>query len=267
MKVGLCTIAYREWPLPRVLDLAAAIGFDGIELWGQPPHLPENPTPEEIARIREEIDQRGLAVAMFGSYLRSTAEDFAAEAEAVLQVTRGLGTRLVRVWAGQVGSERADESVWELSVRNLQTLCNQAAEHGIAVALERHENTLTDRLEGAERLLERVGRDNLGLNYQIVQGEDTAVVGQGIRRVGQHILNVHAQNVQRQPDGSFRRADLRTGDVDYRQLVAALGEVGFEGYLEIEFVRRGTQQEGLSAPEKESALRADYEFLREILTP
>src|SRR2546430_2235288 len=39
MKVGLCTIAYQELPLEEALDRAAALQFDGVELWGKPPHL------------------------------------------------------------------------------------------------------------------------------------------------------------------------------------------------------------------------------------
>ena len=42
MKLGLCTIAFQEKPLEEVIDIAADHGFDGIELWGKPPHLPED---------------------------------------------------------------------------------------------------------------------------------------------------------------------------------------------------------------------------------
>jgi sugar phosphate isomerase/epimerase len=42
MKLGLCTIAFREKPLEDMIDIAADYGFDGIEIWGQTPHmLPE----------------------------------------------------------------------------------------------------------------------------------------------------------------------------------------------------------------------------------
>ena len=39
MKLGLCTIAFRERPLEEVMSIAVDYGFDGIEIWGQEPHI------------------------------------------------------------------------------------------------------------------------------------------------------------------------------------------------------------------------------------
>ena len=40
MKLGLCTIAFRDRPLEEVISIADDYGFDGIEIWGQEPHMP-----------------------------------------------------------------------------------------------------------------------------------------------------------------------------------------------------------------------------------
>jgi hypothetical protein len=58
MKVGLCTIAYQEQPLVEALDRAAGMQFDGVELWGKPPHLPVGAGDAEGRAIGEAIRER-----------------------------------------------------------------------------------------------------------------------------------------------------------------------------------------------------------------
>ena len=120
MKVGLCTIAYQELPLEEALDRAAAIQFDGVELWGKPPHLPAGAGEAEGRAIGEAIRERGLEAAVFGSYLRAVEEPFAPAADALLAVARGLGAPLVRVWAADRGSDRADDDLYALTARTYQ---------------------------------------------------------------------------------------------------------------------------------------------------
>ena len=53
MKLGLCTIAFQEKPLEEVIDIAADYGFDGIEVWGKPPHLPATTTKVTSKTLRK----------------------------------------------------------------------------------------------------------------------------------------------------------------------------------------------------------------------
>ena len=50
MKLGLCRIAFRETSLEDVLDIAADYGFDGVEIWGQAPHIPPAYDAEYVKR-------------------------------------------------------------------------------------------------------------------------------------------------------------------------------------------------------------------------
>src|SRR5437667_2770958 len=143
MKVGLCTIAYQDQPLEEALERAAAMQFDGVELWGKPPHLPEGAGEAEGRAIGEAMCERGLEAAVFGSYLRAIEEPFEAAADALLAVARGLGAPLVRVWAADRGHARADDALYSLTARNLAALCERGADLGLAFVLERHDNTLT----------------------------------------------------------------------------------------------------------------------------
>jgi sugar phosphate isomerase/epimerase len=266
MKVGLCTIAYQEHPLEEALDRAAAIQFDGVELWGKPPHLAPGAGEADGRGIGEAIRGRGLEAAVFGSYLRGVEEPFAPAMEGLLAVAGGLGAPLVRVWAADRGSDRAEDPLYALTARNLMMVCARGADLGLRFVLERHGNTLADTIASTVRLLEMAPAPNLGVNYQVASGEDTATVLNGIRRLGDRIWNVHAQNYLR-VDGVPRASDLCSGEVDYAQVVPALREVGYDGYLEIEFIRRATTPSSeLDALSTERAVRADYALLRRLTT-
>ena len=264
MKVGLCTIAYQEQPLDEALDRAAAMEFDGVELWGKPPHLPVTAGEAEGRAIEDAIRERGLEAAVFGSYLRGIEEPFAASADALLAVARGLGAPLVRVWAADRGSDRADDALYALTARNLTALCRRGADLGLRFVLERHSNTLADTLDSTLRLLEMAAAPNLGVNYQILGGADTATAVAEIQRLGGRIWNVHAQNHRREEDVSSA-CDICSGEIDYEQVVAALHAIGYDGYLELEFIRRGTTPSAqLDALAIERAARADYALLRRL---
>jgi sugar phosphate isomerase/epimerase len=265
MKVGLCTIAYQDRSLEEALERAAAAQFYGVELWGKPPHLPIGAGEAEGRALGEAIRAHGLEAAVFGSYLRGIEEPFAAASEGLLAVARGLRAPLVRVWAADRGSARADAALYALLARNLSALCARGAEIGLRFVLERHDNTLTDTIDSTLRLLEMAPAPNLGVNYQIAGDEDTGAALEGIRRLRGKIWNVHAQNHRREEDGALRPSDLVSGEIDYEQVVPSLRRAGYDGYLEIEFIRRGTiPSSQLDALAAERALRADYALLRRL---
>jgi 3-dehydroshikimate dehydratase len=264
MKVGFCTIAYQEQPLAAALDRAAAMGFDGVELWGKPPHLPAGAGEAEGREIAEAIRERRLEAAVFGSYLRAVEEPFEPAAASLLAVARGLGAPLVRVWAADRGSDRADDALYALTARNLKTVCRRGADLGLRFVLERHSNTLADTLDSTLRLLEMASAPNLGVNYQILGGADTATAVEEMRSLGSRIWNVHAQSHRRE-DGVSRASDLCSGDIDYAPVVATLRAIGYGGYLELEFIRRGTTPSAeLDSATVERAARADYDLLRRL---
>lgn len=262
MRWGLCTIAFREYPLATALMAAMEARVDGIELWGQRGHLPERFIPGFCEDLHSILKQHHLQLAVFGSYLRAGTEEFASQWEGTLQWAEGLEAPLVRVWAGKVGSQEADAGLWRRCVEDLRRLC-EAAPHRRFV-IERHENTLADRIEAVQRLLEEVGRENLGVNYQVASFEDTAAAVAGIEALSPRLWNVHAQNYGRDPQGRRVPWDLRSGEFDYRAILSTLKGIGFQGFVEVEFVRQGPRSD-LPLHERRRRLVEEVEYLQQLL--
>ena len=257
MQLGLCTITRRNDPLTDVCREAALVGVDGIELWGQSPHLTDL-TEAAGGAARAIVEAAGLAPLVMGSYLRPGADGFAEQLDGVLAATRGFGAPLLRVWAAGVSDHEADEALWQRTIRDFETLLDRCGD--LVITVERHGKTLSESAEGTARLLDALPDPRLTLNFQHQNGHVTADEVAEIHRFAPRISNVHAQN--RKDNKAWSVVD---GDLDYGPIVAALIDEGFSGAIEIEFVRLGGRQNDLTSEEHTEALLQDVNCLAEAI--
>ncbi len=251
VKTALCTIAFRERTFEEVLDLACGAGFDGVEPWGKPDHIQSDWDAESVERSADEIKKRGLKVSQYGSYANPTSAKFHDEMVDAIEIAEGFETDKIRIWAGTCGSAKASEDEWSKAIARLKEFADRTAANGMTLVLEMHVGYLTDTVQGNLRLLEGVDRSNLRLNYQPLYTDSWESVLDGLGQIATFVSTVHAQNYV--DVGSNERSLVSEGFVDYRTVVQVLRKAGFDGYLEVEFVRED---------DPEAALLADSKFLR-----
>ncbi len=253
MKIGLCTIAFRDQPIEQAIEIAARCGYDGIEVWGQAGHLPPSSGPDAAGHVRELADHHGLDVIAYGSYLRLLSDDFDAAVQPVLDTTVALGTRLLRMWSGGSPSAEADDEMVAAGVTQLKSLCARAADMGVTVAFESHDGGLSDSAGMILRLIEQTGGDNLRTYYQPSWRPDADDFYEALEMLLPHLANVHAQNFR----GEYKkRAQLADGDVDYARIVRTLKQARYDGPIEVEFVE---------GPDPVEWARRDLEYLRSLV--
>lgn len=259
MKTALCTIAFRERLLEYSLDVASEAGLEGVEIWGREPHIPEEYDSNRVAAARRMVAERGLEVAVFGSYLRfGTTGTETMPLRAVLQTAAGLEAPIIRVWASDVGSEHADDEVWHDTVIQCREGALAARKMGMRLAVEMHTNTLADTAESARRLVEDVDCDNFGLNFQALPRLDDDAAAR-LEHVLPYVRHLHAQNYA-PLDGcadKLERVALAEGVIDYAPLVERLSSNGYDGYVAVEF---GPS----NARDKRGAVLRDCQYLRQI---
>ncbi len=259
MKVALCSIAFRERLLEYSLDLACEAGIDGVEIWGREPHISEEYDANRVAAARKMVEDRGLEVAVFGSYLRLGAvETDSMPLRDTLQIATGLDVGMVRVWAGDIGSDEADDDLWKRTVSECRDAACAAEKMGLQLAVEMHTNTLADTASSAKRLVEDVGRDNFGLNYQPLPSlEDDPV--KRLKHVLPYVSHFHAQNYAalNGDPGKIERASLAEGVIDFMPLVSLLQDNGYDGYLAVEFSPSNVE-------DKRAAVLRDCIYLQNI---
>lgn len=263
MKIALCSIAFRERLLEYALDLAADVGFQGVEIWGREPHISHEFDANRVAAVRRMVAERGLEVPVFGSYLRlgATNQNHTGDVplKDVLQTAAGLGSPIIRVWASDVGSAEAEEAVWRSTVRDAREAAASAAKMGIVLAAEMHSNTLADTSAAARRLLEEVDSEGFALNFQASTNLEDETAMERLEAVLPAVVHVHAQNYAPLGGrgGRVERVALADGLVDYASLVRRLREADYQGYLAVEFSPSGTK-------DKAAAVARDFEYLSSL---
>jgi len=239
VKAGFATIALRQLDVLDAIDKAAAAGFHAVEIWGRPPHTPAPYDKNHTLAIRERLETNGMAAAVFGSYVNSAAPEFEHEAAVALEIACTLGASIIRVWAGDKEPPFASDDEWTDNAARLKWMCERAADEGVTLAMEMHGGTLALTPEGVLHLIELADSDNLKLNYQ-VNDPTNHDLERSVALVGPHVVMVHAQNFTHSPSGSpqpLERSLIQDGLVDYAHLLSLLKPHGFDGLIEVEFLK------------------------------
>lgn len=255
MKLGLCTIAFKKRPLEEVLDIAADYNFDGVEIWGKEPHMPEKFDENYVKEVKNMAVNRGLEIVAFGSYINPFMEDYQRRAESAVNITHGLGAKIIRVWSNGSSSKAISTEERRMIGFRLVGICQWAQFRDITVATEMHSNNYTDSSDTILELISNVALPNLRTYYQPLFVRDKEDYYEALEKIAPYVVNVHAQNAKLE-NGKYKSCALAEGEVDYVQIVEILESFNYEGYLEIEFVH---------GEDKLEALKKDRDYLASLI--
>lgn len=185
MKTGLVSVTFRNLKPEEIITLVSKAKLDAIE-WGADVHVPDEQTARRVKRMCEE---NGIRTPSYGSYYRCgvTKEDFARTAEAAAE----LGSSVIRVWAGTLSSEEADDFAREKVVLSARKAAEKAKEYGMKIAFEFHNGTLTDYGDSAVKLIEEIGCENAGLYWQPLAMHSDEVNLENLNIVLPKLCNLH----------------------------------------------------------------------------
>lgn len=229
MKTSYCCNVFKFEDLQRGLGYIAGLGYDGTEFWEK--HLCEL----DVDQLAEQLNQIQLSVAQICPYFNFTGtqaewDESVAVAETYIDYSRRLpGKPLIRVFTGKAGSADATPEQWQAGVKGLRKACELAAPDGIGFALETHHGSLMDTLESTTRLLDDVGMDNLGVNYQ--PGPKMGPWQDWVEQLGHRMVHFHCHNYG--DDGKATFLD-EGAYYDFAEFVDAVAKKGFNGYLSVE---------------------------------
>jgi 3-dehydroshikimate dehydratase len=238
--------------------------FQGVEMWGREPHVGEVYDYNRARLCRRMCEERGLEVAALGSYLRFGVTKRSTETGSLLDTlntAHTLRAPIIRVWASDVASDKADAALWQRVVAEARDAAHRSRKLEVVLAVEMHDETLADTSASALRLVEEVACDNFRLNYQPTGRPGAEDNVARLKAVFDHVVHVHAQSFQPGPlpngEGP-RRAGLRDGVVDFPAIVQVLLRRGYSGWLALEFA-------AVEGNGKCQALARDLTYLRELV--
>ncbi len=246
---GVCEVPGWGLMLPadRVLDEMTGIGLHATEL-GAPGFLPD-----DAAGVRRTLEAHG--VQLIGAFvplvLHERELDAArAEADRVADFLLEAGAELFVIAAVADAAWSAprplDEAAWGRLVAHLDEIAGQVARRGLLAALHPHAGTQVEQAPEVERLLadSPVGWC-LDTGHLLIGGVDPVRFA---REHADRVVHVHLKDVDAAMAARVRRGELSLmhatqqglfrplgrGDVPVADVLAALDDAGYDGWLVLE---------------------------------
>ncbi|NLO06549.1 MAG: sugar phosphate isomerase/epimerase [candidate division WS1 bacterium] len=238
-RISACTYPMREHPFDYALEVLADAGLHRADLWGRSPHLPADPTREDLAAIKAASERTGVAIANLGTYPGGEfSSDDDDERMAALQLMKRtidaaaeLGCLSIRVSPGA----GEDPAIIDTIVPYMSQSAQYAEAAGVRLGFENHAGGIASDPGQCLRLCEAVGSRWFGVLYEPC---NLLHAGVDYRRafdmLADWIVHVHVKDGVHTDDG-FKRVHLGDGDVDPRWIVDALEGIGYRGDYALEY--------------------------------
>lgn len=175
MKTCLCSIACKNgtWTAEQIINVAAELKFDGIELWGN--FFGDAPADRQ-KQIVQYAHGKGLAVPLISPYIgffditKDNHAPMVDECRKFLEIARRLGVPRIRSFAGfvcEITAATSDEANWAYAINGFMEYAALAEQYNVDLALETHKQSLIDAMSGIDMLLRGVPSRRLKINFQI----------------------------------------------------------------------------------------------------
>jgi hydroxypyruvate isomerase len=246
LSVMLWTV-YRDLPFEQRLEKVAEAGYTSIELVNEY----KNWSKEDFARMRAKMRQLGITVDATSGIDSSLCdsqqrEAFLKEVRAKLPVLEQLECSKLILLSGDKVADKSHEALHASCVEGLKRAADLTAEKKVGILLENidpEENPkyfLTSVLEGFD-IVRSTGAPNVKFLYdlfhdQIAEGNLLAKLDKNLDVIGVvHIADVPG------------RHDPGTGEINFPNIFRKLAQLGFTGYVAMEFIPEGETVAALRA--------------------
>ena len=231
-------IGYAGEELLRSIDRVARLGYDAVEVEGEPEKVDPN-------RINKLLDDAGLAASsVCPSFtagrdlshpdpdVRKNAIDYV---RGVAELAHAVGApRMIVAPTAYLRTQPvADpEDEWRWAVESVRSVGDYAASLGVDISLEcwnRYGTYMLNRLEQGVRMWRETGLENGGImadTYHMNIEERS--LPEAIRETGDLLDHVHLSDSNRLAPG--------WGHIDFEEILRTLQEIGYHGYLAFELI-------------------------------
>ena len=157
------------------------------------------------------------------------------------------------------GSGIATESQWQWAVEGFKKLGKFAEEMGFKFAVETHMGYLHDYPLVAKELVDRIDSPAVGVNLDYgnaFEMTDKLPLADTIKKIANRLYYVHLKNSVTLPEGGRLATGLADGEINHREFLKLLKEIGYSGPICIEAPRAG---------DREWYARQDAAYMKELL--
>ena len=241
LQLGVCTWTFGDRELVEIARRIAALGFDGVELTGNPEGSPGSEAAQVLADYGLKIfslTPDNVDLAHPDVAVRSEAIDYYLR---LLELAAELGGPIVscHAYVGRVRPMSTVDEEQALFISAMRRIAERAHGLNLRVAMEalnRYEsyllNTAVEALEFVAELGKNGDIDNVGILLDAYHMNiEEAIPAEAIRHAGEHLLLYHVADSNRQGIGR--------GHTDFNVQLTALAEIGYGGPIIVECTAPG----------------------------
>lgn len=221
---------------------AAALGYKACEFWGW--------WGEDLAAIRQAADESGVAIGSICTKFVSLVDpavrdEYLAGLAESIDAARQLGCRYL---ISQTGNERPGVSREEQSaslVEGLKAAAPLLEAAGITLVVEPlntrvdHPGYFLKEADEAAALIRAVGSPNVKLLYDVYHQQITE--GDLIPTIRRHMDVIAYFHIADHPG----RHEIGTGEINYANVLRAIADTGYDGYIGLEYFPASDAEETL----------------------
>lgn len=227
LRIGACDWSIGKMCDPSAFETAKAIGLDGVQVsLGTVANNMHLRRPEVQQQYKDAAKRAGLRIASLaiGELNEIPYKSDPRTIEWVsdsIDVCTALGVNVVLLAFFSNDDLRGDEAGTKEVVRRLKDVAPKAEKAGVKLGIESWLNA-----EQHLDILDRVGSPAVQVYYDVCNSNDRGYdIYKEIRLLGKRICEFHAKE-----NGSL----LGHGKVDFEKVFAAIQDIGYQGWVEIE---------------------------------
>lgn len=281
MRLSVFTVMLPELDLGETAALLIELGFEGVEwrvrdlrddlrdkpysFWGNVKNdLGLYNLEERAAEIKRVCESAGLELCSFGTYLPCSDYE---NVRKVARVSAEIGCPQFRVGTAKYDVEKGYKQQFDETIEHLKVVEGIVKEYGVKALIETHMKMIVPSPSAAYRLVSNFDPRYIGVILDpgnlVVEGYEDPVMS--VDLLGPYLGLVHAKNMRWLIDGvgenselvwKFESAALRNGMADWKRIIGALRDSGYNGFLSMEDFSQGNYRD---------KLQDNARFLRQLL--
>jgi len=243
--------AYRRYSLEEAIERIARLGYAGIELMADRPHLwPADADQARVEQVRRKLAGAGLSISNVNAFMTTAIEDFWhpswIEPDRAYRRERVEHTRRALALARQLGAASITtepggplpkglsfQAAMDTFVEGLKPVLEQAEGEGVLLLVEPEPGLLIENAEQFEELAARIDSPAFGLNFDVGHfycvGEP---LGASIRRLAGYIRHFHIEDIA--SSRVHEHLIPGRGAIDFTEVFDAARQIGYGGWMTVE---------------------------------
>ncbi|MBI4712701.1 MAG: sugar phosphate isomerase/epimerase [Planctomycetes bacterium] len=251
MRFAYSTNAFKKYSLEEAIRLIKEIGFAGVELLADRPHLyPPDYSQQKVKTLKDQLNALGLKVSNLNTF---TMEGYpGGDMHHPSWIEKDANLRRVRIQhtkdclkpareldcpnisiqpGGRVEHLSPDESM-KVFIEGLNEVIPLARQLNIRILVEPEPHLLMENAKQFEEFITKVETGVIGLNCDVghfyCAGEDPTAV---IRKLAKHIHHIHIEDIKNRVHNHLICGQ---GEMDFKAIFDALQDIKYNGIISVE---------------------------------